>query len=103
MTSVNDERCDRCKAYHQRVVNQDMTKDIENVVADFCKEFQADRGYGTSPQFVGGAFDINDYTDWLRTALTAMYEKGLRDGREPYIIRDVAIDLRAQVSEGNNQ
>jgi hypothetical protein len=28
-----------------------------------------------------------------------MYEKGLHDGREPYIIRDVAIDLHAQVNE----
>ena len=37
------------------------------------------------------------------TAIAAMYEKGLRDGREPYIIRDVAIDLRDQVNERDNQ
>jgi hypothetical protein len=47
--------------------------------------------------------DAEEAIDWLRTALTAMYEKGLRDGREPYIIRDVAIDLRTQVNERDNQ
>lgn len=57
--------------------------EVEEWVAAFRKEFQADRGYGTDPQFVGAAFDINDYTDWLRTALTT---HGAKE-REEMLIR----------------
>jgi hypothetical protein len=76
--------------------------DVEKAINEFEKEFwdNGDERYGWVKH---NNTIVQRQIDWLRTALTAMYEKGLRDGREPYIIRDVAIDLRAQVNERDNQ
>ena len=74
-----------------------MSKDyqeVEKIVSDFCKEFQADRGFGEQPQFVGGAFDINDYIDWLRSTLTTYGNARELQGVEKCIKLSDEIELR---------